>query len=295
MGKKKTFRAAAELKLAATMPGGQLTEEQRQRRLTLILASNRDAYTLIWDNAQEAEYKAASEVQQELRERLDVTRTSLHDTTQTAANRLARIKELERELSTATGLLLARNKELADALEKVKELEAVSGGRLGELVAKRDQVSKAQARSLELLRSNQTLRSQNEDLKHRMVEATIPVTSRTLDQALTDLAHVERQLEAEQEQRKYTERLLASSREASREMVERNWALLKLNPDEVKVSKRPQGEGWILGWSRFTPAAAPKPCGGTRGRWHVCVYTGAHTSEPHACSCGHHWYDPIVR
>lgn len=141
-----------------------------------------DTWDVIWKAARRAEWEKCQDDQEALQSK--ITKLMLANEwmaanqlqlAETAKKRLEEIHRLEREMKYATSQLVARNKELADALGAVKTAKSFT--------------SSAQARSIELLRSNQTLRQENEDLKRRLVEATALTTegTRTLQERFDKL------------------------------------------------------------------------------------------------------------
>jgi hypothetical protein len=186
--KSKAYQAAAEL-LAEVQDYPNLEGPIRDQWLQQRIQFNTPAWDIIWKAARRAEWEKCQDDVEVLQskitqlmleiERLQVSNermaTNQPQLVQTAKTRLERIQYLERELKYATGQLVDRNKELADALEAVKTAKSLTSG--------------AQARGIELLRSNQTLRSQNENLKHQLVEATALTTegTRTLQERFDKL------------------------------------------------------------------------------------------------------------
>ncbi len=226
--KSKAYQAAAEL-LAEVQDYPNLEGPIRDQWLQQRIQFNTPAWDIIWKAARRAEWEKCQDDVEVLQSRitqlmLEIERlqasnermaTNQLQLAETAKTRLKRIDELagelakaKQELMYATGQLVARNKELADALEAVKTARSFT--------------SSAQARSIELLRSNQTLRQESEDLKRRLVEATALTTegTRTLQERFDKL-----QKEHGLAQRLYEQ--------VSRENAY-NYNALELAEDEVK-------------------------------------------------------------
>jgi DNA repair exonuclease SbcCD ATPase subunit len=229
-----------------------------------------DTWDVIWKAARRAEWEKCQDDQEVFQARvaeLEASNSRLATNqlqlAETAKKRLERGHWLEVELKYATGQLVARNKELADAQQAA--------------TTARSYTSMAQQRCVKLLRSNQTLRSQNENLKQQLVKATALTTEGTrnlqgrYDKLLGEHQLGERLYEQLEKENGYNQNALDL---AEQELSDTREKLLQERTAHVQVqkdldkemdfwrkkylaippiaSRKPEGDGWVLSWSRIT-------------------------------------------
>jgi hypothetical protein len=298
--KSKAYQAAAE-HMAAGQPT--LTPEDLE-------AYHHSTWDIIWKAARRAEWEKC---QDDDLEPLQAQITKLMLANERLQNSNDRLVNNQLSLAETAKKRLEEIRRLEDAQSKL-ETAQTDIDNLTEMAQKRlEYAQRAQRRSIELLRSNQTLRSQNESLKQQLVKATALTTegTRTLqeryDKLLEEHKLVERLYDQINNENDYHENALLLDEE---ELVRLREQLAQERTRQAIASKKPEGDGWQLTWTRMTgqtitgtvttnvsatenvtTRALTRPCTGRRGE-HRCVNQApvnkVHSSE-HRCHCGTTW------